>query len=238
MRRPAIWLVLLGVLTGGIVSDLRAEVTAEQVRQAMDRGVAHLKSKQKADGSWPDHSTAQVGGVTGLCTLALLNSGVGPDEEHVRRALAWLRRNRLKTTYSVALQTMVFCKAEPTKDLLLIQRNVEWFEKTQITGGPRKGSWAYPSGTNGDNSNSQFALLALHEAERAGAQVRGPIWRLAKNYWEDCQNQDGSWGYYKGVARHRKHDLRRHRLDDHRQRRDPPTRRLGRRRADPMLWPR
>ena len=193
-------LLLAGVLIGGIASSLRAEVTAEQVRQAMDQGVAHLKSTQQADGSWPDYTTNQVGGVTGLCTLALLNAGVGPEDENVRRSLAWLRTNRLKSTYAVALQTMVFCKAEPTKDLLLIQRNVDWFEKNQITDGPRKGAWAYPGQAGGDNSNSQFAILALHEAELAGAQVRAVTWRLAKAYWEGCQNSDGSWGYYPDTA--------------------------------------
>ena len=40
--------------------------------------------------------------------------------------------------------------------------------------------------------------LALHEAERVGVRGQRPqTWRLAKAYWEDCQNADGSWGYNK-----------------------------------------
>ena len=93
---------------------------------------------------------------------------------------------------------MVFVRAEPQKDLLLINRNVKWLESMQIMEGPRKGSWSYPQGS-GDNSNSQFALLALNEAERAGVQTSDKTWRLARAYWEDCQNPDGSWGYYKRV---------------------------------------
>ncbi|MHC4179942.1 MAG: DUF4159 domain-containing protein, partial [Planctomycetota bacterium] len=67
----------------------------------------------------------------------------------------------------------------------------------QLKEGQKKGSWGYP-GRTPDNSNSQFALLALHEAERAGVKVNDQTWRLAKAYWEDCQNKaDGSWGYWK-----------------------------------------
>ena len=74
---------------------------------------------------------------------------------------------------------------------------------------------------------------ALCEAERAseiahlGINVDNRVWRLAKAYWEDCQNVDGSWGYYQGLRRHRQHDLRRHHLAHHRQRHGPSGRRSG-----------
>jgi hypothetical protein len=203
MTRTAAGLVMVGVLIGGAASTVRADVTAEQVRDAMNRGVAYLKSQQLADGNWPDFAPNQEGGLTGLCTLALLNAGVGPEDDSVRRALAWLRQHRFDHVYSVALQTMVFCKAEPTKDMLLIQRNVEFFERNQIREGPTKGSWAYPgsigggASASGDNSNTQFALLALHDAERLGAEIQPNTWRFSKAYFEDCQNPDGSWGYKK-----------------------------------------
>ena len=82
--------------------------------------------------------------------------------------------------------------------------NAAWLQDNQITTGPRHGAWSYPGG-NGDNSNSQFALLALYEAQRVftaahtDIRVEDRTWRLAKAYWEDCQNLDGSWGYYKPV---------------------------------------
>ncbi len=196
--RQTIWLLLVAILVGPVVANVRAEVSSEDVRQAIDRGVSYLKQQQKKDGSWPDWIT-QPGGVTVLCTLALLSAGVEPDEEHVQRALAYLRKltpEKTNKTYSIALATMVFARAEPKRDLPLVRDNVKWFEANQKQSGPRKGAWGYPE-ANGDNSNSQFALLALHEAERAGAKVSNRTWRLAKAYWEDAQNIDGSWGYYK-----------------------------------------
>ena len=200
MNRPIAVGLMAGVLFGASVPTLRAEITAQQVREAIDRGVAYLKQQQRqTDPPWPDYFN-QPGGVTALCTLALLNCGVPPDDEHVRRALQYLRGQRLNTTYAVALQTMVLSRSGSKLDLAKISQNVRWLESKQIKDGPKKGAWAYPNWGNGDNSNSQFALLALHEAERAGVKVDGKTWRLAKAYWEGCQNIDGSWGYYQPVS--------------------------------------
>ena len=138
--------------------------------------------------------------MSALCTLALLNAGVEAGDPQMQKALAYLRKFKPERTYVTSLQTMVFARAEPQNDMLLISRNVKWLENKQKAGegDPRRGSWSYPDGS-GDNSNSQFALLALSEAERAGVQVSDKTWRLGRAYWEDCQNPDGSWGYYKHV---------------------------------------
>ncbi len=167
-----------------------SSVTAEQVRNAINGGTKYLLSEQNSNsGSWDD--IAQYpGGVTGLCTLALLNSGVPPNDPHIQKALRLLRSIKPTKTYSVALQTMALCAAEPHRDLLLIKKNVRWLEETQLP----PGDWSYP-GAGGDNSNSQFAVLALHEAERVGVKVSSETWQRAAKYWREGQNPDGSWGY-------------------------------------------
>ncbi len=165
-------------------------ITAEQVREAIDGGVKYLLEQQNQNrGTWNDLAP-YPGGVTALCTLALLNSGVEPSHPQIQKALTYLRTIEPTKTYSVSLQTMVFCAAEPRRDQVLIQRNVSWLESIQVP----NGSWSYPSG-DGDNSNAQFAVLALHEAERVGAQVRPDTWQKAADYWAKCQNPDGAWGY-------------------------------------------
>ena len=85
----------------------------------------------------------------------------------MQKALHRIRREaqRNQHTYVVALQTMVLCRAEPQRDAFQIGQNVKWLESMQIVTGPTKGSWGYPS-PDGDNSNSQFALLALYEADQ------------------------------------------------------------------------
>lgn len=178
------------------VSAQQPSLTAEQVRQSITQGVDYLLNEQSGQGTWDD-MTEYPGGVTALCTLALLTAGVEPSHPKIQKSLAYLRTLQPEKTYTVALQTMALCEGEPTKDLALIQKNALWLSRVQITQGPRTGSWSYPlgPGVGGDNSNSQFAVLALHEAERVGAKVDPGVWKLAAKYWQECQNPDGSWGY-------------------------------------------
>jgi hypothetical protein len=171
-------------------------IDADQVLAAIERGVAYLKREQLPRGRW-NEMTGYEGGVTALCTLALLNSGVEVDDPVVRNALNYLRALELDKTYTVSLQTMVLAEAEPKKDMLLIGRNVRWLEAHQIKEGERKGAWSYP-GPGGDNSNAQFAVLALYDAQRVGAKVSRETWELAADYWRRTQNDDGSWGYVPG----------------------------------------
>lgn len=197
MRSILLFVLILAVGTGPCATTVRAEISADQVRQAIDRGVAYLKREQREDGSWPD-PVGYPGGITALCTLALLNSGVPPADRQVQASLNYLRKLAPAMTYSTALQTMVFCAAEPKTNLQLIRRNALWFQQQQKRNGAMKGAWGYPQ-AEGDNSNSQFALLALHEAERVGVSVNDQTWRLALDYWTRSQNPNGSWGYKPGL---------------------------------------
>ncbi|HEY2881549.1 MAG TPA: DUF4159 domain-containing protein, partial [Pirellulales bacterium] len=152
---------------------------------------------QNQNGSWPEYVN-NAGGVTALCTLALLNAGVSPEDRQLQSALQYLRDIQPEKTYVVALQTMVLCMAEPKNDLQLIRRNVRWLEELQVKDGQNdfKGAWSYGPGFPGaDNSNSQFALLALYEAERVGVPASDRTWNLALQYWLKHQNPDGSWSY-------------------------------------------
>jgi len=169
------------------------DVTA--VQRAIERGVDYLRNRQLSSGMWNDYATAPAG-VTALCTLALLNSGVPPDDAKVSKALSVLRGLKSDRTYVVALQTMVLCQATPKRDGFLIQQNVKWLEAAQCARGPEKGGWHYGRpATNADVSNSQFAVLALHEAERAGQKVSNRTWQLAHGYWTKMQLASGGWSY-------------------------------------------
>jgi hypothetical protein len=178
------------------------EISAAQVRAAIDKGVAYLKSTQSQDGSWPDIAGpgAYHGGVTALNTLALLTAGVPADDEQLKRAIGQVRDLPLEKTYVVALQAMVLSMAHPKEDGPLIRQDVEWLERAQIRQAPdaiHSGGWSYSKEySRPDNSNSQFALLALYEAQRVGVHVSDQTWSLAQRYWLSQQNVDGSWGYY------------------------------------------
>ena len=170
---------------------------AKILPEHVERGIAFLRSQQRADGSWPD-PVGYPGGITSLCTLALLRSGVAADDPAIDRALAFLRTLRPEMTYSTALATMVFCEAGRDEDRRLVRRNVAWFESVQKTDGPMQGAWGYPQ-AEGDNSNTGFAVMALYSADRAGIHVDEKVWRRMLDYWVKTQANRGSWGYKPGI---------------------------------------
>src|SRR3989339_323413 len=138
MRRMVFGLLVLAILAGLCPHSEGADISTEQVQREIDRAVAYLKREQSSDGTWRDWLGYQ-GGTTALCTLALLSAGENPEDPHIQKALNYLRKLKPAKTYVVALQTMVFCKAEPVRDLVLIQRNARWLERIQIQEGRGKG---------------------------------------------------------------------------------------------------
>jgi serine/threonine protein kinase len=172
------------------------------VDRAIRDGVRYLKQQQRADGSWEDASQYARTGTTSLVTLALLSAGEKLDSPAVRKAIAFLRRfgpDQLRSTYAIALQTMVFGAAEPERDTLRIADNVKWLESAQIKKRPNRnwwGMWTYTEvQQGGDHSNSQHALLGLNAAAEAGIPVEPQVWAWARDYWETAQRKDGGWGY-------------------------------------------
>lgn len=173
------------------------DLSPQQVEQGIVQATRFLKSNQLADGGWPEFNAMYPDGVSALVTLALLNSGAAPDQPEIASALQFLGRRELEKTYTVSLQTMVFCAANPNKYASQIRRNAEWLGRAQLA----NGGWSYDQGrAGGDPSNSQFALLALHEAQRSGVANFPPdTWRTifgrARQYWNTLQNRDGSFPY-------------------------------------------
>ena len=192
-----------------------APATGEQVRAAILRAVGAMKKAQRPDGTWPDY--AQEGGVTALCTYALLAAGVSPDDKGMAAALERLRTVKNQHTYVVALKALAFTAGDPARHKADLQACVDWLVDIQHP----TGAWGYgypaagkadgvPAGASAaarddaelrrqyqrpDTSNTQFALLALSEAEHAGARVPADAWRKADRYFRATQLPGGGWGY-------------------------------------------
>lgn len=191
-------------------------VTGAQVRASILRGVDALKAAQKPDGTWPEY--AQRGGVTALLTYALLEAGASPRDEGLARAIEHVRTFQHRSTYVVALKVLALGSADAkgyTKD---IQEAADWLAEHQSS----TGAWGYGTPPTAalaearigspleqarneaalrrqyerpDASNSQFALLALAEAERAGAAVDLDVWRRADRHFRSVQLPGGGWSY-------------------------------------------
>jgi hypothetical protein len=57
-----------------------------------------------------------------------------------------------------------------------------------------------PASPASDNSNTQFAVLALWAAQRMGVPVERSLALVVKRF-RPCQNGDGGWGYHSGGAK-------------------------------------
>ncbi|MFM9024565.1 MAG: DUF4159 domain-containing protein [Planctomycetaceae bacterium] len=215
-RRRAVGAALLAVVASTAARGGAQPLEPGMIGQAIAKASGWLVAQQRPDGSWEAARSDGNEGPTALVLLALANTGVGADDPAVRKGLDWLRSRKPDTTYAVSLQTMALAMLSPEKDRAILERNVAWLEQAQIAGQPgdpaalgergravTAGSWTYGqrAGAAGDNSNSQFALLALHEAARAGVPVKRQTWQLAQRYWASCANPDGSWGYTIGTNR-------------------------------------
>lgn len=176
------------------------EALAVRVRKSIERGEQFLRTQQnKKDGHWEysDEARREAGGMTSLALLALLNAGVEPDDPMIRRGLGYLRTIKPGRTYVVALQTMVFALTGNRSDMPLVQRNVDWLIKNRMFESGRFIGWGYPSTprTGPDNSVTQYALLGLYEAQRAGAKIERGLWQEIREYYERTQRPDGGWSY-------------------------------------------
>ncbi len=175
-----------------------AQVDSASVQRAIDRGVTYLRKSQSPRGGWEEY-TNQSCGASSMCTLALLNAGVSRDDPDVVRAMRYLRGIEPKLTYSVSLQTLVFCQFGAAGDLPRIRRNVERLvseQNKQSAVRQLSGSWGYGGDIGqGDPSNTQFALLALGAAQDRGIEVESEVFQRSIEYWRSRQKDHGGWGY-------------------------------------------
>jgi hypothetical protein len=203
--RVAKWLLVV-VSAWGATSTGHAQnaqpISAEQVRAAIERGVRYLRAEQDGlSGEWrnPTSVAQHRGGMTALCTLALLNAGLSPDDPTIRNGLDALDRLEIDdlSVYTVSLMAMCYAAADPLKHRPRIAECVAYLEEQQFRDGPDVGGWSYGSSpSNPDASNSQFALLGLHEAAVAGVPVDADVWLRAKQYWSRVWDQRSGGFFY------------------------------------------
>ena len=217
-RLTLVTMILLGYLLVQ-PKPLSGQVTAKAVRQAIDNGTAYLKRQQNDNGSWgeyPEHP----GGVTSLCTLALLNSGLPPSDETISKSLDYIRSidRSNKSTYAASLMTMALCNATPERDIAIIRENVRWLENAQITEGPATGGWAYRSRLSKRGRQFQYAICPACTARGRDGWCGNQSGRLAtrSDVLVESTTFVGRLRLRCGKSPVRKYDLRRHFIADHR----------------------
>ncbi len=189
----------------GWIAPLRQQdepLSADEVRQSIKRGVDFLKGQQNENGSWAQCSFS--GDTTALCTLALLNAEENPQDPAIQngiRYLLTLPRDNIQN-YVVSLRIMALAAADPAGEKYRreVAADVKRLLESQVPAGKGRnvGGWSYGllQSFGADASNSQFALLALHEASRMGIKIPRENWLLAQQYWQACFDEPSGGFYY------------------------------------------
>ena len=175
--------------------DTLAQINPELVTKSLERGISYLKDQQDPNGNWSENQS-NPGGITALCTLALIHSGVPNEDPAMKKALAYLRSfsvDDIGTTYATSLHLMVMAAADPRGERVRIANYAKWLVDAQNS---RSGGWSYHTRIPTDDpSNSQFALMALHEAEQVGIAIDKATFQAALDYWLKRQDKEGGWRY-------------------------------------------
>ena len=170
-----------------------APLDAAAVRKAIRRSIGFLQSEQIKNGAWPDGGAQAKGGIPCLVTLALLNAGESPQSVRIQKAIDEILTYPRASTYTVSLRVMVLATADPSgrRYRASIQQDIDWLLKGQVT----SGGWNYGNAGTPDGSNSQFALLALHEASKVGIAIDRKYWTAARKYWRGLASNNGGFRY-------------------------------------------
>jgi len=185
----------------------------KQINAAIDRGVKHLKTLQKKDGSYEPHGDWSVG-TTALAVLTLSACGVAREDPSIAKALLYMDGENPKRTYALALCLMAYERVyTPAAELTRVRKSArllrdlpphrrQWCERAaklleRICVSP--GVWEYKAHNarfipNQDSSNTQYGVLGLRAAARLGIAVRERTWLGAIRHFEQVRERDGKRG--------------------------------------------
>jgi len=176
------------------------------IQRAIERGVDYLKRSQRRTGEWHWASlAAYTPGVTALSLYALAASGVSAEDAALARGVKWTskhdaayRAGRQYATYSASALVLALARMDPERHAVRVRGIAQWL----VNGQTAHGSWSYAlvgHGGRGDNSNSQFAIMALWMAEtHCGFRAPEKTWKRVRRMYTRTQVKDGGWNYGHG----------------------------------------
>jgi len=227
-RRVVPLLVLLAA--GAVAEDDRPERRADpdlqnRINTAITKGIEYLRSIQRPDGTWtypaaPD-TEDMTAGLTALSLYALSASRVPSNDPGIRKGVRWSEFHKdsytssgAYSTYSASLLVLALTRVDPVLHRTRIHRLAESIADGQLG----NDMWTYRLGSarstkgkagddekprrlqTGDNSNSQFAVLALWAAYAlADYEVSPHTWQRIQAFYARTQLPEGEWSYVPGA---------------------------------------
>ncbi len=180
-------------------SQLSAQVTDEDIEASIKRAQDFLLN----------HNAEQGSGESGIGVVALLKSGIQPDNDKLKQSLGRILRCCRDGNFTPVkgkdstYEASVFLMALANSDIMLEEKGKDRKYDEQIkvllnwivTEQRANGAWDYPNHHNGDTSQTQYALLALWDAKRAGYEVDVAVFQRAVDWHVTRQVADGGFAY-------------------------------------------
>ena len=191
MKRSLTLAAAIAALVASAGTSL-AQTGAE--RPAVERGVSFLKGRVESMNS----------GEAGIAALALIKSGLPVNDPGIVGCLQKIQPSFAGAGYK-PLTTHAQGLYEASVVVLALVNIAHEDYKPQIDAASQyiiarqlaSGGWDYTERTQGDESVSQYCLLALWEAENAGILVPPQVWDRAAKYYLSVQHSGGSWTYHR-----------------------------------------
>jgi hypothetical protein len=176
-----------GVLVLGLLALVAAPAQAvdeEAIERSIARGVAALKTMQRADGTWHYHEM----GATALAGLTLLECGVASDDSAVVKAARVVRQQGILCmhTYSLALGILFLDRLGDPEDIPLIESM-----GVRLLGGQEpQGGWSYRCpGVNTEEMERLRGLLRTRKAPASRAAPKEEGKRTVRDLAPEIQEQ-------------------------------------------------
>ncbi len=168
---------------------LAGRISQKKINKAIDKGVDYLLRTQFPDGSFKMYDNYPVGS-TALAMYTLLKCGLAPDHQAVKRAEAFILSRQEKKTYTYGCVLLALQAQDPKRH----KARIFAMAKELLSWQRADGLWAYPNGSV-DFSNSQYGLLGLWAASKAGFKIPLKALKKAALGFMKHQKDYGGWCY-------------------------------------------
>ena len=183
------------LLITGIWGATAGAVDQQEIDEAVQRGVAYLTQKARIPGS----------GRRSLAGLALLKADEPANGPDITEAIEDIQskiddgeykpqsgRDRI---YEAGVDAMLLSDSNPNENRPELEAVVRYILDQQNS----DGDWDYLKRTVGDTSMSQYGLLGLWAASRAGIKIPPAAWDRAAGWHLKNQSSDGGFAYHPGI---------------------------------------
>ena len=171
----------------------------------IEKGLQYLRTQQNPDGSWSNDV-----GITSLAALAFLNAGYNETDPDVQDAIGYIRSKvqgdgsiysyYYSRTYQTSLAVLALVATHNNSYDTIINNAANWLKDSQwdedcLWGSVNKDHWYYGGFGYGrnvrpDNSNTQFALMALDAV--LSISKGDLLWDKAQVFLARVQNREAN----------------------------------------------